>query len=69
MKFQPSKVIKSKTNYYQSKMLKDGRDPTCRICSKFQEIVDDIPAGCPELAKSEYIHRKNKAAIFLHWNI
>jgi len=26
-------------------------------------------AGCPELAKIEYLHRHNKAATYLHWNI
>ena len=26
-------------------------------------------AGCPELAKTEYLHRHDKAASYLHWNI
>ena len=26
-------------------------------------------AGCPELAKTEYQHRHDKAASYLHWNI
>ena len=25
-------------------------------------------AGCPELAKAEYLHRHDKAATYLHWN-
>ena len=29
-----------KTNYYRSKILKDGTDPMCRICGQFQETVD-----------------------------
>jgi len=30
---------------------------------------DHIVAGCPELAKTDYLHRHNKAATYLHWNI
>ena len=26
-------------------------------------------AGCPELAKTEHLHRHDKAASYLHWNI
>jgi len=58
-----------KTNYYRNKILKDGTDSMCRICGQFQETIDHIVAGCPELAKTEYLHRHNKAATYLHWNI
>ena len=42
-----------KTNYYRSNILNDGTDPMCRICGQFQETIDHIVAGCPELAKTE----------------
>ena len=58
-----------KTNYYRDKILKDGADPVCRICGQFQETIDHIVAGCPELAETEYLQRHNKAATYLHWNI
>jgi len=58
-----------KTNYYGNKILKDGTDPMCRICGQFQETIDHIVAGCPELSKNEYLHRHNKAATHVHWNI
>ena len=54
------------TNYYRRNILNDGTDPMCRICGQFQETIDHIVAGCPELAKTEYLHRHDKA---LHWNI
>ena len=41
----------------------------CRICGQFQETIDHIVAGCPQLTKTEYLHRHNKAATYLHWNI
>ena len=40
-----------------------------RICGQFQETVDHLFSGCPELAKTEYIQRHNKAAAYLHWTI
>jgi len=58
-----------KTNYYRNKILKDGTDPMCRICGQFQETVDHLVSGCPELAKTEYIQRHVKAAAYLHWTI
>ena len=55
-----------KTNYYRSNILNDGTDPMCRICGQLQETIDHIVAGCPELAKTEYLHRHDKAASYLH---
>ena len=57
-----------KTNYYRRNILNDGTDPMCRICGQYQETIDHIVAGCPELAKTEYLHRHDKAASYLHWN-
>jgi len=58
-----------KTKYLQAKIIKNGSDPNCRICGRFQETVDHITSGCPELAKTEYLHRHNKVAAYIHWNI
>ena len=41
----------------------------CRICGQYQETIDHIVARCPELPKTEYLHRHDKAASYLHWNI
>jgi len=43
--------------------------PMCRICGQFQETIDHVVVGCSELAKTEYLHRRNKAATYLHGNI
>ena len=51
---------------YQHHIIKDGTDPHCRLCNKSQETVDNITSGCPELAKTEYIHRHNNVATHLH---
>ena len=35
----------------------------------YRKNNDHIVAGCSELAKTECLHRHNKAATYLHWNI
>ncbi|XP_071795627.1 uncharacterized protein [Asterias amurensis] len=57
------------TRSFHHRIIKDGIDPQCRICGKYEETVDHIISGCPELAKTEYIHRHNKTAAYLHWKI
>lgn len=39
------------------------------VCNTFEETTEHIICGFPELAKSEYIHRHNKAAVYIHWKI
>ena len=58
-----------KTNCYHCNILNDGTDPMCRICGQYQETIDHIVAGCPELTKTEYLHRHDKAASYVHRNI
>ena len=58
-----------KTNYYRHKILKDGTNPMCRICSKQQETIDHLVSGCSELAKTEYTQRHNRIAAYIHWKI
>jgi hypothetical protein len=57
------------TRSYHHRIIKDGTDPQCRICGKHEQSIDHIISGCPELAKTEYIQRHNKAAANLHWEI
>ena len=45
------------TRNYQAQILKNGVDPTCRCCGKFDETVDNLVSGCPVLAPKEYIDR------------
>ena len=58
------------TLWYQQNILKKpDADPKCRLCSRFDETIDHLVSGYPELAKTDYIHRHNKAAAHLHWAI
>lgn len=34
----------------------NNTDPLCKICGQFQETIDYIATGCPELAKTECLH-------------
>ena len=52
------------TRWYQHSILnKPDVDPNCRPCGRFDETIDHLISGCPEVAKTEYIHRHNKAAL------
>ena len=56
--------------WYQHNILKKPDvDPKCRLCGRFDYTIDHLVSGCPELAKTEYIHRHNKAAAHMHWAI
>ena len=58
------------TRWYQHNILKKPDvDPKCRLCGHFDETIDHLVSGCPELAKTEYIHRHNKPAAHMHWKI
>ena len=57
------------TRSYQHRILNQDVNPMCRVCNSYQETIDHVTSGCPELAKSEYIYRHNKTASFIHWNI
>ena len=54
------------TRAYHHHVIKDGTDPHCRICNKSQQTIDHVFSGCPELAKTEYIHRHNNVAAYIY---
>ena len=55
------------TKSYFERIVKNGTSPLCRICHNHEETVDHIISGCPELAKTNYLERHNKAAAYIHW--
>ena len=57
------------TRSYRNKIIKDGTDPKCRMCNNYDETIDHIVSGCPILAPTEYIHRHDQAASYIHWKI
>ena len=57
------------TRLYHHKVIKDGTSSLCRLCNRYDESIDHILSGCPELAKSEYIKRHNNDAAYMHWKI
>ena len=49
--------------------MKDGTSLHCRLCNRYDESIDHILSGCPELAKTKCIKRHNNAAAHMHWKI
>ena len=41
------------TKLYHHKVIKAGTSPLCRLCNRYDESIDHILSGCPELAKTE----------------
>ena len=54
------------TKSYFERIVKDGTSPLCRICHNHKETVDHIISGCPELAKTDYLERHNKADAYMN---
>ena len=55
------------TNNYKKNIEKQNTDDKCRLCNKHVETIDHIVSGCPVSAKTEYLHRHNMAAAYIHW--
>ena len=57
------------TRNYQAKVIKNGADPRCGICTQYDETIDHLISGCPILAPNEYLNRHNRVAKYIHWKI
>ena len=55
--------------YHHNILKKPDVDPKCSLCGRFRETLDHLVSGCPELAKTEYIHRQHKTTAHMHWKI
>ena len=55
------------TNQYKKNILHQNVDPKCRLCNTHVETIDHVVSGCPVSAKTEYLHRHNMAAAYIHW--
>ena len=54
------------TRVYQAKILKNGADPKCRLCTHSEETIDHMISGCPTIANTEYLQRHDQVAKFIH---
>ena len=61
---------KPPTRWYQHNILKKPDvDPKCRLCGRFDETIDHLVSGGPELAKTENIQWPQQGSCTLHWKI
>ena len=51
---------------YQAKILKNGADLTCRLCTQSEETVNHMISGCPAIVNTEYLQRHDRVAKFIH---
>ena len=52
------------TRSCNARIIKGGTDPVCRIYNRYYETRDHIVSGCPELAKTEYIHTQQGSGMY-----
>ena len=57
------------TKNYLAKIIKNGADPKCRFCDKFEETVDHLLSGCPIMTSNEYLQRHDRVGQYTHWKI
>ena len=57
------------TRVYQTRILKNGADPNCRLCTEKEETVDHIISACPTIVNIEYLQRHVRVAKFIHWTL
>ena len=53
----------------ETRILKNGADPNCRLCTEKEEIVDHIISACPTIVNNEYMERHDRVAKFIHWTL
>ena len=54
---------------YQAKVIKNGADPRCHICTQYGKTIDHLISGYPTLAPNEYLNRHTRVAQYLLWKI
>jgi hypothetical protein len=57
------------TNYFKRKVLKVETESKCRLCKQYDKTIDHLTSGCPVLGKNEYIIRRDKVCMHLHYSI
>ena len=57
------------TNHIRTKIWGTSESSLCRLCKEQNETVHHIVSGCKMLCATQYLHRHNQVARYLHWNI
>lgn len=57
------------TNYLRCKTWGSSTSSMCRLCKEQSETVHHIVSGCKMLCGTQYLHRHNQVAKYIHWNI
>ena len=54
---------------YQTRILKNGADPNCRLWTEKEGTVDHIISACHTIGNTEYLQRHDRVARFIHWTL
>ena len=51
------------------KLRKNGADPKCQFCDKFEETANHLVPGCLIMTINEYLQRHDRVRQYIHWKI
>ena len=57
------------TQMYRTKILKNGADPKCQLCTHSEETINRIISGCPIIVNAECLQRYDWVAKCIHWTL
>ena len=54
---------------YQAKILKNGADRRCRLCTHGEETISQIISGFSTILNTEYLQRQDRVPKFIYWTV
>ena len=54
---------------YQAKILINGAEPRCQLCTHSEETIDHMISGCSTIVNTEYLQRHERVAKFMQWTL
>ena len=57
------------TGNYQFKVIKNGADPKCWFCYKFEQTVTHLVSGCPIMTPNEHLQKHDRVGQYIYWKI
>ena len=55
------------TRVYQTRMVENGANPNCTLCTEQEEAVDNIISTLRTIVNTEYLQRHDRVAKFILW--
>ena len=54
---------------YQAKILKNGTESRCQLCTHSEETIDHMISGCSIIVNTKHLQRHDRVTKFIHWTL